>query len=126
MTQLYEIYVKDHFSAAHSLRGYNGNCSKVHGHNWIIKAYIQCTKLNDIGIAVDFRDLKSTLKDILKKFDHTDLNDLAEFKNINPTSENIAKFLFYELQKHFNTEHSKVLKVKVFESPGCGATFREE
>lgn len=126
MTQVYEIYVKDHFSAAHALRGYKGNCSRMHGHNWIVEAYIQCTKLNELGISIDFRDIRSNLKNILKKFDHTDLNKLAEFESINPTAENIAKFLFRELEKEFKTEHSKVSKVKVFESPGCGTTYWEK
>ena len=126
MTQIYEIYVKDHFSAAHALRGYDGNCSRMHGHNWMVEAYIQCTKLNQLGIAIDFRDVRSTLKKILEKFDHTDLNKLVEFGSINATSENIAKFLFKELERHYKTEYSKVSKVKVLESPGCGSTYWEE
>lgn len=126
MKQIYEIYVKDHFSAAHALRGYDGNCARMHGHNWIIEAYIQCTKLNQLGIAIDFRDVRSTLKTILEKFDHTDLNQLDEFESVNATSENLAKFIYKELETHFKTEHSNVSKVKVLESPGCGSTYWEE
>ncbi len=58
MTEVYELYVKTHFSAAHSLKGYPGDCARVHGHNWIIEVFVRCTKLNEIGIGIDFRDIK--------------------------------------------------------------------
>jgi len=125
MPGVYEIYVKDHFAAAHALKGYDGNCSNMHGHNWIVEAYIQCTKLNKLGIGVDFRDVKRIVKDVLSKLDHTNLNEIMEFAVINPTSENIAKFLYKELCRRLNNEHIKVNKVMVFESPGCGSSYQE-
>ena len=125
MPGIYEIYVKDHFAAAHALRGYNGNCSNMHGHNWDVEAYIQCTKLNKLGIGVDYRDVKEIVKDVLSKLDHTNLNEVAEFGSINPTSENISKFLYNELSRRLNTEFIKVTKVMVFESPGCGSSYQE-
>ena len=125
MPGIYEIYVKDYFAAAHALKGYDGNCSNMHGHNWIVEAYIQCTKLNKLGIGVDFRDVKSVVKDVLSKLDHTTLNDVAEFGSINPTSENLSKFLYTELSRRLNTKHIKVRKVMVIESPGCGSSYQE-
>lgn len=125
MPGIYEIYVKDHFAAAHALRGYNGNCSNMHGHNWDVEAYIQCTKLNKLGIGVDYRDVKEIVKDVLSKLDHTNLNEVAEFGSINPTSENISKFLYNELSRRLNTESIKVAKIMVFESPGCGSSYQE-
>jgi 6-pyruvoyltetrahydropterin/6-carboxytetrahydropterin synthase len=126
MPGVYEIYVKDHFAAAHALKGYDGNCSNLHGHNWIIEAFIQCRKLNKLGIGIDFRDVKGVLKDVLGKLDHTNLNDIAEFGAINPTSENLAKFLFIELSLRLDTDSTKVKKIMVFESPGCGSAYWEE
>ncbi|MFH1154702.1 MAG: 6-carboxytetrahydropterin synthase QueD [Pseudomonadota bacterium] len=126
MPGVYEIYVKDHFSAAHALRGYDGNCSKIHGHNWIIEAFVQCRKLNSIGIGIDFRDVREILKSILKRLDHSNLNDIAEFSSMNPTSENIARFLFQELGRRLNAEHIRVSKVRVCETPGCGSTYWED
>jgi 6-pyruvoyltetrahydropterin/6-carboxytetrahydropterin synthase len=125
MPGVYEIYIKDHFSAAHALKGYDGNCSNMHGHNWIIEAYIQCTKLNKLGIGIDFRDVKTVVTDVLSKLDHTTLNDVAEFGSINPTSENISKFLYTELSRRLNNDHTTVSKVMVFESPGCGSSYQE-
>jgi len=123
---VYEIYVQDHFSAAHALRGYNGNCSKVHGHNWIIEIFVQCRQLNSIGIGIDFRDVKESVKKILKRVDHTHLNDLDIFSDTNPTSENIARFLYKELEANLNTPYIKVSRVKVSETPGCGSSYWEE
>ncbi len=126
MPGVYEIYVKDHFSAAHALKGYQGNCSKLHGHNWIIEVCIKCVQLNSIGIGVDFREIKAKLKRIIKSFDHVNLNDLDEFIDFNPTSENIARIIFERLSKEFNTADIKVSKVKVCETPGCGSSYAEE
>ena len=126
MTEIHELYVKTHFSAAHSLKGYPGDCARVHGHNWMIEVFVRCTKLNEIGIGIDFRDIKQSIKDLLNNLDHFNLNDLPAFNTINPTSENIAKFIYKELGKKLNTDDIKVSKVKVCETPGAGALYWEE
>ncbi|MCP4022492.1 MAG: 6-carboxytetrahydropterin synthase QueD [Desulfobacteraceae bacterium] len=126
MAGVYEVYVKDHFAAAHALKGYDGNCSNMHGHNWEVEAYIHCRKLNKLGFGIDFKDVKLVMQDILSKLDHTNLNEVAEFGSINPTSENISKFLYTELSRRLNTDYITVDKVMVIESPGCGSSYREE
>ena len=125
MKGLYEVYIKDYFAAAHVLKGYNGACANMHGHNWIVEAYIQCTKLNQLGIGIDFLDVQAALKDVLSKLDHTFLNENPAFTNINPTSETLSRFLFTELSQRLNTEHIRVSKVMVIESPGCGSSYQE-
>jgi 6-pyruvoyltetrahydropterin/6-carboxytetrahydropterin synthase len=125
MTEIYEVYVKDYFAAAHILKGYDGACANMHGHNWIIEAYIQCTKLDQLGIGIDFMDVKTAVKDVLKGLDHSFLNENPAFAHINPTSETLAKFLFTQLSERLNTEHIKVSKVMVMESPGCGSSYQE-
>jgi 6-pyruvoyltetrahydropterin/6-carboxytetrahydropterin synthase len=126
MAGVFEVYVKTHFSAAHSLKGYQGDCSRVHGHNWIIEVYVRCSELDGIGIGVDFRDINRGVKDVLANLDHFNLNDLPAFKDVNPTSENIAKFLYHELGGELNTDSVQVSKVKVCETPGAGAFYWEE
>jgi len=125
MKGLYEVYIKDHFAAAHVLKGYDGDCANMHGHNWIVEAYIQCTKLDSLGIGIDFLEVKVAVKDVLSKLDHTTLNENPAFASINPTSETLSKFLFTELSSRLNTEHIKVSKVMVLESPGCGSSYQE-
>ena len=94
---MFEVDIRKEFSAAHCLRGYQGDCSKLHGHNWEVQAFVRAEKLDAIGIAVDFRKLKSELEDILSEFDHTNISELPYFMNSNPTSELIAKIIFEKL-----------------------------
>jgi 6-pyruvoyltetrahydropterin/6-carboxytetrahydropterin synthase len=126
MAGVYEVYVKTHFSAAHSLRGYQGDCARTHGHNWIIEAYVKCKELDQIGIGVDFRDIKQAVKKVLEGLDHFNLNELPAFTAVNPTSENIAKFLYHELGKVLNSDVVRISRVKVSETPGAGAFYWEE
>jgi 6-pyruvoyltetrahydropterin/6-carboxytetrahydropterin synthase len=126
MTGVFEICVETHFSAAHSLTGYLGNCANIHGHNWIVEVFVRCRELNDIGIGIDFRDVRQAIKDIIKDLDHSYLNEYPEFKNTNPSSENIAKFLYRELGGKINSDNVKISKVKVSETRGAGAYYWEE
>lgn len=126
MGEIFEVYVKTHFSAAHRLDGYPGDCAKTHGHNWIVEAYVKCSKLDNIGIGIDFRDIKQAMKEILSKLDHCDLNMVGPFQTMNPTSENIAKFLYHALSKKLNSANVKVSKIKVCEVPGAGACYYVE
>ena len=124
--EVYELYVQTQFSAAHSLRGYPGNCANMHGHNWAVEVLVRCTKLNDIGIGIDFRDIKQAVKDIVKELDHKILSDLPAFKSENPTSENISRIIYKELSKKLNFDSAKVSKVKVSETESAGSYYWEE
>jgi len=126
MSGIYEVYVETHFSAAHSLVGYPGDCARTHGHNWIIEVYVKCKELDGIGIGIDFRDIKKAVKDTLSGLDHFNLNDLPAFKDENPTSENIARYLYKEIGDAINSDVIAVSKVKVCETPGAGAFYWEE
>jgi len=108
------------------LRDYPGDCARIHGHNWIIEVFVKCRKLDPIGIGIDFRDIKIAVKEVLQGLDHFNLNELPAFTDVNPTSENIAKYLYYEIGNKFNSDVVKVSKVKVSETPGAGAFYYEE
>ena len=126
MSGIFEIHVETHFSAAHCLKGYPGDCARVHGHNWIIEVFVRCRRLNDIGIGIDFRDIKQAVGDVVQHLDHSNLNELPPFKHENPTSENIARFLYHELAERLNSDDASVSRIKVSETPGAGATYWEE
>ena len=97
----------------------------MHGHNGTVEACIHCTTLNQRGIGIDFQDARETLGDVVGRLSRTTLNEVAEFGAINPTAENLAKFIYSELSRRLNTAVVKVDKGSVFESPGCGAAYRE-
>ena len=101
---MYEIAVEKHFDAAHYLRGYQGKCEEMHGHRYRVAVRVKADKLNDIGLAYDFADLKRCLNDILARFDHTCLNDVPPFDKINPSAENIATTIYNELKEKLAAE----------------------
>jgi 6-pyruvoyltetrahydropterin/6-carboxytetrahydropterin synthase len=94
---MYTIKVEAYFSSAHSLRGYKGKCESLHGHNWKVKATVASSKLDKLGMVMDFGELKMKLKEVLNALDHRNLNDIDYFKKVNPTSENIAKYILDKL-----------------------------
>lgn len=122
---MYEISVKDHFSAAHRLVDYQGDCSKVHGHNWEVIVWLRAETLDAIGIAVDFRVVKRGLRKVLDEMDHSDLNTHRVFSQLNPTSETLAKFIYDELSAQIYDERVCVHRVSVSESPGTAAVYFE-
>ena len=94
-----QVKIIDRFSAAHNLRNYKGKCEELHGHNWQVEVTVGRKKIEKNGMVMDFNELKTLTKDVLFKLDHSYLNNLACFKNINPTSENIASYIAVELKK---------------------------
>ncbi len=122
---MYEILIKSDFCGAHNLRGYKGKCEALHGHNWKIEARFESDFLDEVGMAVDFKVLKSKLKNVLKKFDHAYLNKSAVFKKQNPSAENIARHIYIELQKNTKLKNVFVKSVSVWESEVSCATYYE-
>ena len=122
---MYELEITKHFSGAHSLTGYPGDCRKLHGHNWNATVILQAKELDSIGIALDFKILKKELNEVIGRFDHVYLNDLEEFATCNPTSENLARIIYCELGKRLNDDRIKVTRVSVEESPGSKASYFE-
>jgi len=120
---MYEILIKSDFSGAHNLRGYRGKCEKLHGHNWKIEARFECDSLDDIGLAVDFKVLKSKLKTVLKGLDHSYLNKLRAFKKENPSAENIARYIYTGLEGPIKRKGLSVKSVSVWESDTSRATY---
>ena len=123
---MFVVEVQDTFSAAHNLRNYEGKCEKLHGHNWLVKVYVCGDKLDDAGMLIDFKVLKGKLKEVLSYLDHSYLNEIEPFDRINPSSENIARFIFQRLKELLKDYPVKVLKVTVYESHGNGVTYQED
>lgn len=122
---MFEITTEAQFSAAHRLKNYQGPCENLHGHNWLVKATVKCSQLDACGIGVDFKILKGHLKTIINQFDHKDLNDVLEPFNLNPSSENIACFIFHKLKTALENWNGSVVRVQVYETPGNAATYYE-
>jgi 6-pyruvoyltetrahydropterin/6-carboxytetrahydropterin synthase len=120
---MYEITVESHFDAAHFLRGYRGKCENMHGHRYRIVARVKASKLDDIGLACDFADLKRYLDGVLSRFDHTCLNEVRPFDKINPSAENIARTVYDELKDKIKPASVTLACVEAWESPTTGVTY---
>lgn len=115
----YYVSVEKNFSSAHALRQYKGRCENLHGHNWKVKVVFSGKKLNKTGMLIDFCDIKAMLAGVLEKLDHKFLNKIKPFDKINPTAENIAAYIFNQMElqiRRFKSRGIAVEEVKVWES----------
>lgn len=119
----YELTVKDHFDAAHSLYGYPGECRNLHGHTWDVEVTVSSPNLDEIGIVYDFKSLKSDLAAVLAPFDHVHINDVAPFTELSPTAENLARVICERLEARVD-DCVSVVEVAVWESPIARLVYR--
>ena len=120
---MYQLFVEEHFDAAHYLPNYHGKCEKLHGHRFKVVARLEAARLDDTGLAYDFAQLKQHLREVLTQFDHTCLNDVPPLDTIGPSSENIATTIYDALQARFPNSSVKLVNVEVWESPTTGVSY---
>lgn len=120
---MFEILVEEKFDAAHCLRGYPGNCERLHGHTYKVQVVLRTPKLDNLGMAVDFRTVKAALRDILQILDHSYMNELPEFTETNPSAENLACHIYAKMSEKLP---GLVNKVTVWETESSAAGYWEE
>lgn len=123
---MFEVTVKTSFSAAHRVRGHQGACANLHGHNWDVEVALCGEALDETGFLLDFGDVKAAVRDVAAALDHADLNALEPFGRVNPTSENLAQYLFRALAARLDSARCRVSSVRVSESAGTSAAYRED
>jgi 6-pyruvoyltetrahydropterin/6-carboxytetrahydropterin synthase len=126
MTARYQLKVVTDFAAAHTLRDYPGACSRMHGHNWKVELEAVATQLDEIGMGVDFKVMKQAAREVAGQLDHQYLNDLEPFKNINPTAENIAVYMYREISTRINSDSIKVTALTLWETERACVRYSEE
>jgi 6-pyruvoyltetrahydropterin/6-carboxytetrahydropterin synthase len=120
---MHEISITTSFSAAHQLKEFEGGCERLHGHNWKVEVSVKSLSLDDTGLVMDFRELKKYTGEIIRTLDHHFLNELKPFETMNPSSENIARYLFDALALKVNDGRLTVSGVKVWESENSCACY---
>lgn len=122
---MFQVSVEETFSSGHALRGYRGKCENLHGHNYRVRVKLEGPQLNDIGLLVDFTDLKRVLRSIIAGLDHQFLNDLAPFKTVNPSAENLAKYFCDETQRLLSDlpASARITEVTVWETDTASAKY---
>ena len=126
MSPRYTLKVVTDFAAAHSLRGYPGDCSKMHGHNWKVEAEVVATALDEIGIGIDFKTIRHHTKAVCDRLDHEYLNEISPFDQINPTAENIAAHIYQALSERLNGETVRVHAITIWETERACVRYSEE
>ena len=123
---MYELIVERNFSAAHYLRGYDGACARMHGHNYRVEVSVVGTELRTEGYLIDFGDVKALCDTVIEQMDHRMLNELPAFADSNPTSEGIARHIYEEVRTRLDDPAVSVQHVRVWETPGQSAIYRED
>ena len=122
---MYVLSVESRFAAAHLLRDFPGKCSEIHGHTWKVKVEVKCSRLDDVGIVIDFEELKEIVNEIIERLDHKYLNEVEYFTFTNPTSENIARYIYIEVSQDL-PQYISMKSVQVWESDTTSVTYSEE
>jgi len=123
--RLFEVKVISSFAAAHNLKDFRGKCENLHGHNWKVEVVLRGKSLESNGILVDFGEVKAATREALEEVDHKYLNELPFFSQNNPSSENVARFLFEKLSAKLNTGGRRLHSVSAWESADACATYME-
>lgn len=126
MAARYQLKVVTEFASAHTLRDYPGACSRMHGHNWKVELEAVSSQLDKTGMAIDFKAMKNAANEVGDELDHRYLNDLEPFKEINPTAENIAAYMYKEISARINNNTVKVTALTIWETERACVRYSEE
>ena len=122
---MYDVTVKTMFSAAHRLKGYDGQYENLHGHNWTAIVTVRAQELDSMEVGIDFVQLKKTVEEVLARLDYKTINDVPPFDKQNPSAENIARWLFKTLAADIDSQTAKIHRVEIKEFDDCGAAYFE-
>ncbi len=121
---MFTISVETHFQASHQLTLPDGEKEPVHRHNWLVTADVSSDRLNNMGVVMDFRELRVMLDETVAELDNTALDRVGYFQQNNPSAENVAKYVYEKLRTNL-PESVKLRNIRVVEEPGCSAKFGE-
>jgi len=126
MLPCFTLKIVTDFAAAHTLRNYQGACSRMHGHNWKLEVDVSSQELDEAGMVLDFKKIKQAAKTLVDKLDHQYLNEIEPFDKINPTAENIARFFYQGLTKILDDSRVRIAAVTIWETERACARYSEE
>ena len=125
MAGTFEVMIERNFSSAHQLRGYKGKCENLHGHNYRVEIYARGSELDNIGLLVDFGELKDAADEVVAYLDHRNINELPPFdEELNPSAENLARYILERVARRVGDDRVRVYKVRCFETPTSVATYQ--
>lgn len=126
MASCYTLKIVTDFAAAHALRDYAGECSRLHGHNWKVEVEVKASTLDKAGMGIDFKAIRNAAKSLANALDHRHLNELEPFDKINPTAENIAAYFFRGLSSTLNNDRVNVSAITIWETERACVRYTED
>jgi 6-pyruvoyltetrahydropterin/6-carboxytetrahydropterin synthase len=123
---MYEVSVDETFAAAHNLRNYKGKCENLHGHNYKVRVTLAGKEVDSTGLLYDFVHLKQVIQGVIRSLDHKYLNELPPFDVLNPSAENIARYIYEQTSKQLPKapNGAGVASITVWETDVAAATYR--
>ena len=122
---MFEVTIEQSFAAGHALRNYRGKCENVHGHNYRCQVTLEGQQVDSTGLLIDFVAAKKILQGIIDRLDHQWLNEFSPFDVLNPSAENIAKYIYDEFTKAMNGQSgARLASVRLWETDTSSATYR--
>ena len=122
---MFEVTIEETFAAGHALRNYRGKCENVHGHNYRCQVTLEGAELDEIGLLVDFVELKRVVHGVLDRLDHQWLNEFPPFDVLNPSAENMARYIYQQIADGLKVrEGVRIALVKLWETDTAYATYR--
>lgn len=137
---MYTLQTSASFDSAHFLKGYEGKCSNIHGHRWLVEVTVASENVETEGqirgMVVDFKTLKEDLKNLTDELDHSLVIEEGSLKEktkevlleeefrivelpFRPTAENLAKYFYDEMEE----QGYQVILAKVYETPNNCAGY---
>lgn len=122
---MYTIFKDFSFAAAHFIRGHTGGCENLHGHNYRVRVLVEARDLDELGMVVDFSELRAALEKVVGPFDHRVINDILPFDERNTTAELLSEYVYQEMSRRLNDGRVRVCRVEVWENDTSCARYEE-
>lgn len=115
------VTIKDQFESAVKLYNYKGNCANVHGHTYNIAVTLYNVNQSS-EMVVDYYEAKNWVSEAINALDHKYINEIKPFDVINPTTENIAKWLFQQIEL-LTTNDVKIKNITLSENDAFSVSY---
>ncbi len=119
---MFTVFKDFTFAAGHAIRGHRGGCQNLHGHNYRVRVHVAAAALDELGMVIDFADLKRILSEVVGRFDHAVINDLPPFDVRNTTAELLSQYVFEEVAARLPAGRT-VRRVEIWETETSCAIY---
>lgn len=122
---MYEVSYETTFCSTHRLTEGGRPIEPVHGHDWRVEVVAAGESLDRLGVLLDFEHLKKVVGAVAGTFHYRDMNEHPGLAGESPSAEVVARYFFQEVRRGLGDEGRLLRRVRVWEAPGCTATFQE-